>query len=39
MKFVVGANSPEEAVELRQRLDSLRKSGELSKIIAGMRLE
>ena len=39
MKFVVGAASQEEAVELRQRLDTLRMSGELSRIISEMSLE
>jgi Bax protein len=39
IKFLVGAESPEAAVELRKEIEELRASGELSTIIARMQLE
>lgn len=39
LKFVVGAASEEEAVDIRRQLDKLRMNGELSQIIKEMNLE
>ena len=39
IKFLVGAESAEKAIELRAEVEELRASGELSTIIARMRLE
>jgi Bax protein len=39
IRFLVGADSPEEAVKLRAEIEKMRASGELDKTIARMRLE
>ena len=39
IRFVVGAEDDADAVRLRREIEDLRKSGELEKIIARMRLE
>lgn len=39
IKFLVGAESEEKAVELRREVEEMRATGELSTIIARMRLE
>jgi hypothetical protein len=39
MRFLVGADSEQDAVALRGEIDALRDSGELADIVARMRLE
>ncbi len=39
MRFIVSADDAEAAATLRQEIETLRKSGELAKIVARMRLE
>jgi len=39
MRFVIGASDPEAAEKLRKDIEAMRRSGELEKIIARMRLE
>ena len=39
LRFYVGAESPEEAEEIRQEIARLRESGELAEIIKRMRLD
>ena len=39
IRFFVGADSPEKAIELKAEIERMRASGELADIIARMRLE
>jgi len=39
VRFLVGAENAEDAAELRSKIEEMRQSGELAKIIARMRLE
>jgi uncharacterized FlgJ-related protein len=39
VRFIVGAGTPEAAAETRQRIEQMRKSGEIEGIVARMRLE
>jgi hypothetical protein len=39
MRFMVPAESPEDAAKLRREIEVLRNSGELTKIISRMQLE
>jgi hypothetical protein len=39
IRFLVGAENPEKAAEVRTEIEAMRASGELGEIVARMRLE
>jgi len=39
IRFIVGAGTPEAAAETRERIEEMRRSGELAEIVERMRLD